>query len=91
MTTPLQHTSLGELGYTPLLATSLGELGSTTIAITPGGGLSDAMDLVDHRMRNLRKRTQRNIRHMLLLSSVFVAIKEDSYERREEDETGETD
>jgi hypothetical protein len=28
MTTPLQHTSLGELGgYNPLLSTSLGELG----------------------------------------------------------------
>lgn len=28
MTTSLQRTSLGELGYSPLLATSLGELGT---------------------------------------------------------------
>lgn len=82
MTTPLQHTSLGELGYTPLLASSLGELGSTTIAFIPGGGLSDAVG--DH-MRNLRKRTQRNIRHLLLLSSLFVVIKEDGYDRRQEE------
>lgn len=33
MTTPLQHTSLGELGYSPLAATSLGELGEVVIEI----------------------------------------------------------
>jgi len=87
MTTPLQHTSLGELGYTPLLASSLGELGSTTIAITPGGGLSDAV----YQIRNLRKRTQRNIRHMLLISTAFVVIKEEEDGRRQVDETDETD
>ena len=35
MTTPLQHTSLGELGYSPLGATSLGELGEVVIEIPP--------------------------------------------------------
>jgi len=35
MTTPLQHTSLGELGYSPLAATSLGELGEVVIDIPP--------------------------------------------------------
>lgn len=42
MTTPLQHTSLGELGgYDPLLATSLGELDDGAAPPTPpeeGGG-----------------------------------------------------
>lgn len=33
MTTPLQHTSLGELGYSPLGATSLGELGVLVIEL----------------------------------------------------------
>jgi hypothetical protein len=33
MTTPLQHTSLGELGYSPLGATSLGELGELVIEL----------------------------------------------------------
>lgn len=36
MTTPLQHTSLGELGYSPLAATSLGELGEVVIELPPG-------------------------------------------------------
>jgi hypothetical protein len=36
MTTPLQHTSLGELGgYNPLLATSLGELGDGLVPTEP--------------------------------------------------------
>lgn len=42
MTTPLQRTSLGELGYSPLAATSLGELGFPIAPIDdgflPGGG-----------------------------------------------------
>lgn len=39
MTTPLQHTSLGELGgYNPLLSTSLGELGGGVVPIVEEGG-----------------------------------------------------
>ena len=44
MTTAIQRTSLGELGYTPLSATSLGELG-TTVLIVPRGGITDAFKL----------------------------------------------
>jgi hypothetical protein len=33
VTTPLQRTSLGELGYSPLAATSLGELGGVSQVI----------------------------------------------------------
>ena len=33
MTTTLQHTSLGELGYSPLAATSLGELGVIVVEL----------------------------------------------------------
>lgn len=38
MTTPLQHTSLGELGgYNPLLSSSLGELGGLVATESTGG------------------------------------------------------
>lgn len=38
MSTPLHHTSLGELGGSnPLLTTSLGELFSETVIVSPGG------------------------------------------------------
>ena len=37
MTTSLQRTSLGELGYTPLAATSLGELGEAILIVAKGG------------------------------------------------------
>lgn len=91
MTTPLQHTSLGELGSsTPLLTTSLGELGSTTAIIVPGGGMGDIDDAM-RRVRSLRKRTQRNIRHMLILATLFTATQDDQYVRRQEDDTDETD
>jgi len=33
MSTPLQHTSFGELGYSPLTTTSIGELALAFIAI----------------------------------------------------------
>lgn len=87
MTTPLQHTSLGELGYTPLLASSLGELGSATLAITPGGGLTDAMQ----RIKALRKQTRRNIRNLLMVSTVFVITQEEEGYDRQGHETDEPD
>lgn len=85
MTTPLQHTSLGELGYTPLLASSLGELGSATVGFTPGGGLTDSGYDAMRGLQNLRKITRRNIRNLLILSSLFVVTQEETYEGREEE------
>ena len=46
MTTPLQRTSLGELGYSPLAATSLGELGGMVALFTPGGGMDDDLIVI---------------------------------------------
>lgn len=51
MTTAIQRTSLGELGYTPLSATSLGELGAT-IVIIPKGGIEDAYGIKRRKGRN---------------------------------------
>ena len=46
MTTSLQRTSLGELGYSPLRATSLGELGAVeqVIEFFFGAGDDDRID-----------------------------------------------
>ncbi len=47
MTTALQRTSLGELGYSPLAATSLGELGAAVEQVIEfffGGGDNDRME-----------------------------------------------
>lgn len=53
MTTSLQRTSLGELGYSPLAATSLGELGGVTEQIIEfffGAGDSDDRRIEDERL-----------------------------------------
>lgn len=57
MTTTLQHTSLGELGYSPLGATSLGELG----AFLPNLGEARTQDfLADNRVL-LSEETNRDL------------------------------
>ena len=67
MTTPLQHTSLGELGYSPLAATSLGELGGILLII-PGGGLDESV-LGKRRKRLIRE--SEDIQILLMMVSII--------------------
>ncbi len=52
MTTSLQRTSLGELGYSPLTATSLGELGA--ILVFRGSGIGDSVGRKNHDNEDLQ-------------------------------------
>lgn len=74
MATPLQHTSLGELGgRTTLLTTSLGELGVTGPVTDFMGGIEDAYAIV--KLLTGEKRDEADM--ILLLLQTVARIEED--------------
>ena len=70
MTTSLQRTSLGELGYSPLAATSLGELGGA-ILIIPGGGLDEGLLPKRRKQRERAIREAEDIQMLLIMVSII--------------------
>lgn len=81
MTTPLQHTSLGELGgYTPLLATSLGELSSGILppVIEESGSAWDPTDPGQRERRDFyRKQIMEEDDEILALIQAFIQVLDD--------------
>ena len=79
------HYGSSHYGGSHYASSHYGQKGQIEVPI--GGGISDALVSI----RKKRGKVQRNIRHLLLVLTLFLAVQEDRYVRRQEDDTDETD
>lgn len=81
------HYESSHFGGSHYASSHYGRSGQIVVPIVPGGGITDALVSI----RKKRGKVQRNIRHLLMLLTLFVATQEDQYVGRQENETDETD
>lgn len=81
------HYGSSHYGGSHYASSHYGRDGQIVVPIVPGGGMDEALI----RIRKKRGKVQRNIRHLLLVLTLFLGIQEDQYDRRQENDTDETD
>lgn len=81
------HYGSSHYGGSHYASSHYGRGGQIVVPIVPGGGISDALVSI----RKKRGKVQRNIRHLLLVLTLFLGIQEDQYDRRQEDDPDKTD